>query len=156
MADTPHLVIQEIRKVGRPKKTLTEEQIQARKEKKNEKNRIYYEQHKDVIRSRSRNTYDPERKAQYYEQNQQRILQAQKELYHKKINEEKLVSLRNLYDMVENDQLKRIIQIQIDNHTEIKPSQVHTFVQSILAVLQENDTESVDSDDERLNIMING
>jgi len=64
---------------GRP--ALTEEQREARRAKKNERNRNYYNSKKDEIKARRAERYDPEEAHQKYLENQEEITQRQRECY---------------------------------------------------------------------------
>lgn len=94
---------------GRP--ALTEEQREARRVRKNERNKKYYASRKDEILERRAERYDPLEAQEKYQQNKEDILERQRTYYMKRKNQikeqhlsalEELGGVRSIGELYEN------------------------------------------------------
>jgi hypothetical protein len=120
-----------------PKRTvcreLTEEELKRRREKKNLRNRNYYTTHRDEIRNKKIETYDSEKRKQYYYERHDEVLQSQRKHYKAKIDKEKKERLDALLPLVEKDEgLKKLLETHLENMDEIRLCEITALERSII------------------------
>jgi hypothetical protein len=121
------------RTLRRARREPTEEELKKRKEKKNLRNRSYYERHKDEIRAKKIETYDSERRKAYYYERHDDILQSQRKHYKTKINFEKEGRLNALLPICEKDEgLTKLIQTHLENLDDIRLSEISALEKSVI------------------------
>lgn len=122
-------------KGGRPRKVLTEEEVKARKEKRNAQKREWYAEHREAVRTRAKELYDPTKKAQYYWGNHSEVLASQRKHYMEKMTTEKVERLQALLAIAPDEAIARMIANHIESPEEIKMSEVLTLEKSVLLTI---------------------
>ena len=117
----------------RPRREYTEEELKKQREKKNLRNRNYYNRHKDDIHTKKIETYDSEKRKAYYYEKHDEVLQSQRKHYKAKVNANKAERLNALLPLVVADEgLIKLIQTHLENLDEIRPSEITTLEKSII------------------------
>ena len=92
-----------------------------------ERNKRYYNSHKDIIKGK----YNPE----YYLNNKDSIREIQRQSYIRRKTKEKIERLTALLQFVADSTLKNIIQTHLENIDEIRSCEITTLEKSIVLVV---------------------
>lgn len=96
------------------------------------RNKTYYETHKDELREKALNHYDPEKRRIYYAENRDAILERERVLHKKHKTNAKLERLKALQDIVSNEGVLTLIKELILKVDSITLGDVSTLEKSIL------------------------
>ena len=115
------------------RKELSTEAKERLRQKKNERNRRYYTNHKTDINSKRTTAYDPEKKKEYYYGNQEKVLESQRNHYKANKQSEKKERLNALLTIVnDEDGLKKLIETHLENLDDIRLIEIATLERSII------------------------